>query len=169
MRTRNSVATRGVILALLAVSLLATPATADGKKAGRAFYLTPNPYPGKAALTACAAGFHMASLWEIFDPSSLTYDTALGFTVDDSGSGPPSGVGGWIRTGFYSSSSQTPGQANCSLWTSVEGSGTVVWLAGVWLFPAGAPEASNYIFMTLPWIAVAGSCTAGSRVWCVTD
>jgi hypothetical protein len=27
----------------------------------------------------CAVGYHMASLWEIHEPSNLRYDTALGF------------------------------------------------------------------------------------------
>ena len=32
----------------------------------------------------------MASMWEIHDPSDLRYDTDLGLTLADSGSGPPS-------------------------------------------------------------------------------
>jgi len=59
-------------------------------------------FDGAHALTACVLGFHMASLWEIFNVSVLEYDTSLGATMDDSGSGPPADVLGWIRTGFNS-------------------------------------------------------------------
>ena len=51
----------------------------------RRFYLTPTEHDGAHALAACSADFHMASLWEIFDPSNLVYDTTLGFRRDDSG------------------------------------------------------------------------------------
>ena len=75
----------------------------------RKFYLTKTEdYTGSQALSACASGYHMASLWEIFDTSNLRYDTALGASSTDSGSGPPVAVyfglghfegDGWIRTG----------------------------------------------------------------------
>src|SRR5262245_25332331 len=65
----------------------------------RKFYLTQdNTFDALEAPNACAAGYHMASLWEIFDPSSLVYDTALGHLSGD-GSGPPEFHIGWIRTG----------------------------------------------------------------------
>jgi hypothetical protein len=57
------------------------------------FYLTKTTHNGGQALTACAAGYHMASIWEIHDPSSLRYSTVYGFTEDDSGLGPPHGSG----------------------------------------------------------------------------
>jgi hypothetical protein len=46
----------------------------------RRFYLTTGSFPGNHQANICAVGFHMASLWEILDPSSLTYDTQLGQT-----------------------------------------------------------------------------------------
>ncbi len=56
----------------------------------RQFYLTRNRFQGDEALTACAPGYHMASLWEIHDVTYLRYNTALGSTQADSGLGPPS-------------------------------------------------------------------------------
>jgi hypothetical protein len=80
--------------------------------------LTKNSADGSQALTACAAGFHMASLWEIFDPSNLQYDGTLGRTNDDSGFGPPTADfflnGGWVRTGFGSSATGAVGETNCN-------------------------------------------------------
>ena len=43
----------------------------------KSFYLTKTSHNGSQVLTACAEGYHMASLWEIFDTSNLRYDTAL--------------------------------------------------------------------------------------------
>jgi hypothetical protein len=43
---------------------------------GRAFYLTKGKFQGNAAISACGnAGYHMAGLWEIHEPSLLKYDT----------------------------------------------------------------------------------------------
>ena len=75
------------------------PLTRDTRKS---YYVTKTSHDGSEALTACAEGYHMASLWEIFDTSNLRYDTQLGATAQDSGLGPPSISGlseGWIRTG----------------------------------------------------------------------
>src|SRR5262245_60366073 len=89
------------------VGLLAVCALTIGAptlvEAKNKFYLTKDGFQGNAVLTACDAGFHMASLWEIHDPSNLQYDTR-GFTLADAGSGPPA-VLGWIRTGIFASAS----------------------------------------------------------------
>jgi len=102
----------------------------------RSFYLTQSPKNGKYATTACADGYHMASLWEILDPSNLKYNTELGERRADSGDGPPSGLNGWIRTGYESdaSSSDPVGKVNCSAWKSNNPSdwGTVVYLEFDW-------------------------------------
>ncbi len=58
--------------------------TLGGVAKARKFYLTrENTFDGSEAPSACAAGYHMASLWEIFDPSNLVYDTALGHPSGD--------------------------------------------------------------------------------------
>ena len=101
--------TRGLVVALSCVLVLAalvTFLTLTGNSASaseteavqaastgmRQFYLSLVLVDGSDALSTCAEGYHMASLWEIADPSNLAYNTALGCTKPDSGQGPPSSV-----------------------------------------------------------------------------
>ena len=138
-------------------------ANAPAHRGPRKFYLTQTTHDGSQALTACAAGYHMASLWEILDPSNLSYDTGLGFTTADSGSGPPSQPG-WIRTGVGpSSGSANAGLANCRAWTSADplDGGTFVGLTNTW--------DSAAVTVVSPWRATAIGCNNGTRVWCVQD
>lgn len=135
------------------------PSTADAGR--KKYYLTQDNFDGSHALTACDNGFHMASIWEILDPSNLKYDTELGRTTDDSGSGPPSGLEGWIHTGGADADSGGAGNANCRTWTSNSGSdaGTFVFLEHTW------PGSSTAIS---PWQAIDANCDAvASGVWCV--
>jgi hypothetical protein len=134
----------------------------------RKFYLTRTLHDGAHALSACAAGYHMASLWEILEPSNLRYNTELGFTQDDSGFGPPSGAlssntVGWIRTGQSANFSTSLGEANCNAWTS----GSDVESA------AGAGLNSNWIstnvLVVSPWAFIRFSCDSSVRVWCVQN
>lgn len=129
----------------------------------RSYYLTATLHKGNGVLTACAAGYHMASLWEIHDPTSLRYDTALGFKRDDSGSGPPSQTFGWVRTGADPNESDLPGTSNCNAWTSENpfGEGTAVALPRIWRL-TDAPVIS-------PWTSVGELCSEPLRVWCVQD
>ena len=136
------------------------PLTRDTR---RSFYLTQTTHNGSQALTACAAGYHTASLWEIFDTSNLKYETALGLTTVDSGSGPPH-VAGWIRTGHVNAESgNVPGVGNCNAWTSAsfDDFGTEVRLPTFWNFTS-ATEIS-------PWDANSIHCSAPIHVWCVQD
>jgi hypothetical protein len=73
--------------------------SAEAAQQQRSFYLTQTLFTGAQALTACAKGYHMASLWEIFDVSNLKYNKTLGFsfTFSHSGSGPAGGIREWIR------------------------------------------------------------------------
>src|SRR5258708_6276766 len=105
LNLRNRVASIAIqaTVGLLAVVALTvgTPARAEAKTK---YYLTRGTFQGNAVLTACAGGYHPASLWEIRDTSNLQYDTSRGVTQADSGSGPPSEAWGWIRTGSSSNS-----------------------------------------------------------------
>jgi hypothetical protein len=105
----------------------------------------------------------MASMWEILDPSNLRYDTTLGLTQEDSGSGPPEIQFGWVRTGRYASTLPFEGAGNCGAWTSnnSEDHGTAVMLRGIWQGPGTSPIE--------PWSAAAGSCNTQVMVWCVQD
>lgn len=133
-------------------------------KGPRKFYLTQGSFNGSQALTACAQDYHMASLWEIFDTTNLRYDTTLGQTEDDSGSGPPSSDAGWVRTGSRSSGTDgTGGVDNCFAWTSDNSDhyGTIVFLTSAWDLPPRD--------RIDPWRGPAIGCNANVRVWCVQD
>ncbi len=140
---------------------------------GRGFYITATDHVGSAALTACAAGYHMASLWEIVDVSNLRYDTALGATSADSGFGPPTTNAlprglfppGWIRTGYRAGSGQAmPGLSNCNAWTSADPNegGSAVGLDRFW-------DGSFPVPTKFPWILGWNSCDLDLGVWCVQD
>jgi hypothetical protein len=113
-----------VLLALRVSQLSAAPPASTAP--ARGYYLTPGFYTGAQALTACATGYHMASLFEISSPSTLRYETSLGRTTADSGLGPPSysqhtgetGNFGWARTGASAGVAQSSNDKNCNVWTS---------------------------------------------------
>ena len=128
----------------------------------RQYYMTKTWHKGANTLTACASGYHMASLWEILDLSNLKYNTDLGYVQRDSGQGPPSGwTMGWVRTGYSSDASTTAGRGNCNAWTSSDGghSGTLACLPSNWT--AGQDVHVWYVAPT--------SCSTICPVWCVED
>ena len=125
-------------------SITAAPLQQSG--AGRGYYLSPTAtIEGDMALTSCAAGYHMASLWEILDPSNLVYNTSLGYNGDDSGEGPGTSVWGWVRT----------------TWTEDSASyyGTRINLPYTW-------TSATHIG---PWLVDTSICSSDIRVWCVED
>jgi hypothetical protein len=129
----------------------------------RRYYLTPGQVNGADALSECAAGFHMASLWEIRDTSSLRYDTDLGITSPDSGKGPPAEIG-WIRTGNDNAIPDLC-MANCLYWTSADSGwhGSTLGLMSAW-------DLTNYKAMySWGWWGSAETCDELHRVWCVQD
>src|SRR5438128_6388443 len=102
----------------------------SGPGAGRRFYLTVETFPGNKVLDACARGYHMASRFELLDVAMLRYDSGVGFTTDDAGSGPPSHAAaygsqdpsGWVRTGGSSRFTDTADRqgsalTNCAAWS----------------------------------------------------
>jgi hypothetical protein len=141
----------------------ASPAQSTGK---RQFYLTLlDEFDGSEALTACAPGYHMASLWEIADPSNLEYNTALGYTRTDSGQGPPTDIYGygWVRTGYVANSDGAAGEANCDVWSTVGGAGVYGSEAGLssdWTSGSADVDVWDIGLVT---------CSTGRRVWCMED
>lgn len=129
----------------------------------RSYYMTATQHQGNTALTACAAGYHMASMWEIKDTSNFRYNTELGFTLPDSGSGPPTIGFGWVRTGGNASVDDFAGAANCLLWTSNEGDhfGTAIFLDSEW-------AAADSLRIN-PWRFGFTTCASNLRVWCLED
>ena len=167
-----------LILGLLAFCFVAYLAwgetgisSADGQASGamwasassgmRQFYLSQSSHNAVGADAACEPGYHMASMWEVLDPSNLRYNPDLGQSYLDTGEGPPADTGGWIRTGG-SSSGLIPGYANCDGYSSAApgDNGTVVWLDTSW----DQTQASIHVWEASTW-----SCAAVAPVWCVED
>jgi hypothetical protein len=156
-RARKSAASLvTALLVSLGLSLFTTPAAAGARR----FYVTKSNFDGASATTACAHGFHMASVWEIQQPTLLAYDTKLGLTAADAGSGPPGDIPGWVHTGYYPNATDIAGEGNCNAWTSTSPSdyGSYVFLTHNWDLAAG-PIA--------PWYAGIRSCDTAYPVWCI--
>ena len=165
-----------VVLSFLIIGLAtllprATPGQGGSQNAPphrtlRKYYATQAVHNGSEALAACAAGYHMASLWEILDVSNLQYETQLGFTRGDAGSGPPTLGIGWVRTGYDAGSGDTPGSANCQGYTSNSQThlGTRAFLPFNWSLNA-TTDATRFS----PWHAYVFPCDQGAHVWCVQD
>ena len=136
-------------------------ASAASSTGMRQFYLTEVDFQGNQTLTACAAGYHFASLWEIIDPSNLRYNTTLGYAQSDSGHGPPSSVWGWVRTGYVTSDAET-GQGNCNDWASysVHRYGSRAQLPASW---TGGYEDVGV------WFCARELCNGDNHVWCIED
>jgi hypothetical protein len=133
----------------------------------RQFYLSQSGAAGSSASTMCADGYHMASLWEIADPSNLKYNTTLGHTVADSGQGPPTDgyfISGWVRTGYVAviSTSSTVGRANCGAWTihNISYWGTTAMLPSTWT--SGSQDIGV-------WQLDVSTCDTYNPVWCIED
>ena len=158
----------GELVALEEVGVGREPAAGNATSAGGSganYYLTQANYSSDKALTACAAGYRMASLWEIVDPSNLTYAHGQpdAFTRSDSGEGPPGDWYGRVQTGAHASTVDSAGTGNCAAWTSVSGdhNGTFVRLANAWETPPG--EIGGI------WDANAFACSFVGPVWCIQD
>jgi hypothetical protein len=160
--TKTLLVTSACIAALLMMG-----SSADAKKLNlRQFYLTQTTHTGDTALYACAPGYHMASMWEILDPSNLLYNTTLGATQDDAGEGPPNDLDGWVRTGNNASGGGNAGSANCGAWTSQfeEDIGTAAELV-----QSGWSQGARQFAFVAPWAAFTRSCDIPNNVWCVED
>ncbi len=162
-----------VTLALAGAAACALMQSTAGRPGGRRFYLTKESYRGNQVLGACARGYHTASRFEIWDTSALSYDSTVGLTTDDSGSGPPSeaasmappGPAGWVRTGGGSAIADSTGPssgsafANCAAWStsSSQAFGTVAYLTDRF---AGSNDV---------WDGGSRGCDTAHHVWCVED
>jgi hypothetical protein len=107
-----------LILGALLTSAVQPPASTAP---ARHYYLTKSAFTGAQALNKCATGYHFASFAELSDPSALNYNSTLGATAPDAGSGPPSYLlaVGWVRSGYSPTTGTSNGSpTNCNLWTS---------------------------------------------------
>ena len=142
-----------------ALGVLQRPVTAQARQ----FYLTSATTHGASAPFLCASGYHLASIWEILDPTTLRYNTTLGLTRADSGSGPPTGFPGWVRTGFdaFSTTGNPAGSVNCLGYTSTAGNGTTAQLPVTTWSSTGSRIA--------PWEVFSPPCNSNQRAWCVQN
>ena len=163
--TTTKIATGAVGTTEIAGGAVTASKLSDDLRGRRQYYLTSSgTFDGATAPGACAAGYHMASFFELAYALLLSYDSALGFTTADMGSGPPSGIYGWVRTGNLANNSiGDPGTDNCLAYTTTAGSGTIVGLDSVW-------EKTNYVTPEIaPWGAIVIGCNITFRVWCIED
>jgi len=124
------------------------------------YFLSTGTFAGNAALVACGAGFHMASIYELLDTTGRAYDATRGTTAADSGTGPPAQIAGWVRMGGAAS-----GASNCNGWTSNLAAQTgmrATLLTGISFGAAGTNVS--------PWqVGTTGTCDTAARVWCAED
>jgi hypothetical protein len=175
MRLAASCLVVAMASATIACSLFGRSAPSGGGGQPRRFYLTKGLYQGNQVLGVCAHGYHTASRFEIWNVSALTYETEIGLTTGDSGSGPPSvaapygssGPTGWVRTGGGSAVADPKGEpgsaaANCAAWStnSHEAVGTIAYLIDRF---AGADSAGG------AWNGGPQACDVATHVWCVQD
>ena len=103
----------------------------------------------------------MAAVFELLDLSDFEYDSSLGYTTQDSGSGPPK-TRGWIRNGNSLNGQFTScGSTIFDAWTSANQTDT-----GSVMKPSagliGAPASG------IPrWETQLETCDNAHRIWCV--
>ena len=99
----------------------------------------------------------MASYPELQNLASYVYDSVLGTTKEDSGSGAPANVAGWIRTGEGGGF----GPDNCSDWTL----GDALSSGPIMRINPMASQSQGFAFYEY----VDFSCVSDFPVWCVED
>jgi len=149
-----------VVTTLVAFGLITvTDSSAQSGVVLRQFYLSRQAVDAAHVFGVCTPGFHFASMWEILNPTTLSYDVEDGATRPDAGSGPPSELSGWIRSGSFSSSF-----SNCLVWTSNASgnTGSTVELQDPELW-------NNAAVMVSPWEPRLSACNGTAPVWCVQN
>ena len=124
----------------------------------RQYYLSRSKVPAGEARSACGAGFHMAALTEVAEPSVLQYNLELGLIGGDSGRGPTNDQG-WLHTAQPKAHDN-----NCTGYTSSEARQSG-WVAGLSL-PTGTFIPQDRLgvwgFRSVP-------CNSRMSTWCVQD
>ena len=149
-------------IASLAVCMLLVLASLPAAAAGKKYFLTPEAFAMGDVRDACGKGYHVASLWEIFDFTALQYDTKRGHALMTGSGGPPSDIYGWIETAGDDSASTVVGFGNCLGFTSSDAGdyGTVVRFPTNW---AATPTVIS------PWDGGTSTCNVPRNVWCKQD
>jgi hypothetical protein len=133
----------------------------------RYYYLTADEVPAALAPTACSTdtypAYHMASIFELLDPSGLTYAIRARNAYNanaDQGSGPPSSAPGWVRTGASNN-----GPPNCNAYSGTTGLGAYGTLA--YLESPSPPSITQTHSITQVWVTQIGYCSEAAHVWCI--
>jgi len=131
-----------------------------GTRGRKFFYLSKTTHAGTQVQSACDAGYHMASLWEIFDLGEVEYENQLGHNhpaLTDQGDGPPAGFAGYVQMGRGSTTE------NCAGWNTLSAvsNGMIARLNNN--LRTAASAASD------PWLLGLSACDTPQRVWCVQD
>ena len=142
----------------------------DGVPArAKMYYLTVTSFTGGSAIKACDSGFHMASISEIQDPSSLQYATcstpaheASPSTVESSHK--PNHMG-WVRTGSFPLAGVPD---NCDFWMSSSDRQRGTTMERYSSRGSVRPEPSATDPIT-SWHKMLTSCALPKHVWCVED
>lgn len=179
MKIRAISATLFLVI-LCAAVVVFQPRVASAQKL---FYLTNVAYMAPQAPTACAAGFHMASIPELYNTAGLQYyynfpqAIAIG-SAGDQGEGLPVGYLGYVRTGMNSTTTLTYAPAqyipDCNNWTSSGSSGNY--------YDLGIQIGFNYQlqwpnYTTAPagqltavgWFYDIEACNVARWVWCIQN
>lgn len=123
-------------------------------RGARLFYLTRANFLPNVAASACAPGFHFASVPELTTEGNLEYAEALGRQHVEAGvSAGPEWWGGWVRTGILG------GSLSCNGWTSTAPADRGAILA--------APPHSTT--NPLEWQGGQQGCGTPVPVWCIAD
>jgi hypothetical protein len=125
---------------------------------GRRYYLTTATSTGAAAGSACADGFHLAPVSELFETTALvlTYDTLRAAAQQAPlGDGPPANLLGWAASGEAT--------LDCS---GGAASGLAVYLDGTTVLPEQQALKSSRVSQ---WVGERSPCGTAHFVWCVED
>ena len=139
----------------------------DAVDAESSYYLTPEKHLGGEVLDNCAAGYHVASVWEMTGYNMMTYNREIGFPyIGDTGQfvfdieyGPPTGLHGWVRSNFIADEYNS-----CSKWTdstnAADGVTIVFWISDT-IGPTEVVEPVVKLEQKL--------CDYPTRIWCVSN
>ena len=147
-------------------------------------YITQTTFSGAEAggPSPCEDGYHFASLYEMLDPSSFTYDPYYGGAEayrDQDINQPPTNSWAWIRTGFPWSSGPSSsgsigdaGLRNCDGYTlaGFDDWGTIVALNPCWEEDADCSMGTFWGNAVAPWwLTDVSRCSSEYPIWCIEE
>ncbi len=133
------------------------------------YYLTKNTFTGSEAIMGCDSGFHMASISEIQDASTLQYanrsTAAYESLLGGQRLGPPSNGMGWVRSGVYPPAGFV---YDCEDFLDIRDNRSGTTLAH-YDFPFNSDALQPVSYPTKGWYTTQYACSQPEPVWCVED